>query len=1000
MRKGSWHDINWAMSKEEIENEFVTVYIDHGVKPKNEGYAYAVLPCVDISELSDEIPVVIIKQDEYAHAVFDKKIGITAINFWRDEFVKVKSISCDKKASVILRETESECKISISDPTMLNKDTITLQFFGEVKDVVSKDNEISYQMFDGGIEIEADVLNSYGQPFSIAFKKNDNLTDLYHHTGEPDKNKAEDLAEITRDYYGAVSGLDYNIGRILDYIKSKNIYNDTLIVISSDHGDMLGSHGLMGKYVWYEESVGIPLIIGGAGIHSMKTNELIGSVDHAPTVLGMLGVDIPQSMEGKDFSPLIRGNSFEGYNSIMTAGFPNSVERIKEFEKHGENPLDYGWRSIIIQDYKLAVHKGYSYGEEERRFLYDLKNDPYEKFPVNDEQKIGELMGELKKWCKKIDENLEDFTYKFPSSFTENKMYSQTENTDWTESFWTGMVWLAYELTGDEKYRKAGDIHVESFRNRIDNNIAVDHHDLGFLYTLSCIACYKLTGSEFAKETALKAADKLMTRYKEKGEFIQAWGAIDDPKAYRLIIDCMMNLPLLYWASEVTGDKKYYDIAYKHAKTTARNIVREDASTFHTFYFDPQTGEPLDGVTHQGFSDDSCWARGQAWGVYGFALSYVYTKDEVFTDLYKKVTNYFLNRLPEDYVAYWDLIFNDGSGEERDSSLSAIAVCGSHACVEFLNAGYDVTVVDNLSNSKEESLKRVEKITGKKITFHKVDLLDYDALENVFKNETFDGVIHFAGLKAVGESVSVPLKYYHNNITGTLNLCDLMGKYNVKNLVFSSSATVYGDPASVPIAEDFPLSATNPYGQTKLMIEYILKDLYKSDNSWNISLLRYFNPVGAHKSGLIGEDPSGIPNNLVPYITQVAIGKLDKLKVFGNDYDTKDGTGVRDYIHVVDLAQGHLNAYKKLEEAPGLIIHNLGTGTGYSVLSMVEAFKKASGKDIPYEIVGRRDGDIGECYADPSKAKAELGFIAKLGLDEMCEDSWRWQSNNPNGYEE
>jgi len=325
---------------------------------------------------------------------------------------------------------------------------------------------------------------------------------------------------------------------------------------------------------------------------------------------------------------------------------------------------------------------------------------------------------------------------------------------------------------------------------------------------------------------------------------------------------------------------------------------------------------------------------------------------------------------------------------------------GSHTCVEFLNAGYDITVIDNLMNSKEESLKRVEKITGKSITFHKVDLLDYDALETVFKSEKFDGVIHFAGLKAVGESVSVPLKYYHNNITGTLNLCDLMGKYNVKNLVFSSSATVYGNPDSVPITEDFPLSATNPYGQTKLMIEYILKDLYKSDPSWNISILRYFNPVGAHKSGLIGEDPNGIPNNLMPYITQVAIGKLEKLNVFGNDYDTKDGTGVRDYIHVVDLAQGHLSAWKKLVTSPGLIIHNLGTGTGYSVLEMVKAFEKAANKTISHEIVGRRDGDIGECYADPTKARTELGFTAKLGLNEMCEDSWRWQQNNPKGFEE
>lgn len=325
---------------------------------------------------------------------------------------------------------------------------------------------------------------------------------------------------------------------------------------------------------------------------------------------------------------------------------------------------------------------------------------------------------------------------------------------------------------------------------------------------------------------------------------------------------------------------------------------------------------------------------------------------------------------------------------------------GSHACIEFLNAGYEITVVDNLMNSKREALDRVEKITGKKINFHKVDLLDFDALEKVFKSESFEGVIHFAGLKAVGESVSIPLTYYHNNITGTLNLCNLMAKYNVKNLVFSSSATVYGDPKTVPITEDFPLSATNPYGRTKLMIEYILKDLYTSDNSWNISILRYFNPVGAHKTGQIGENPNGIPNNLMPYITQVAIGKLDKLRVFGNDYSTKDGTGVRDYIHVVDLAQGHLCAFNKLKTNCGLIVHNLGTGTGYSVLDLIKAFSKAAGKPIPYEIVGRRDGDIGECYANPEKAKDELGFVSKYGLDEMCEDSWRWQKQNPNGYEQ
>jgi len=325
---------------------------------------------------------------------------------------------------------------------------------------------------------------------------------------------------------------------------------------------------------------------------------------------------------------------------------------------------------------------------------------------------------------------------------------------------------------------------------------------------------------------------------------------------------------------------------------------------------------------------------------------------------------------------------------------------GSHACVELLNAGYEVVVLDNLSNSKEEALRRVQEITGKSLKFYKADLLDTEALDTIFKQESIDAVMHFAGLKAVGESVSIPLRYYHNNITGTLLLCEAMQKYGVKNMVFSSSATVYGDPSRVPITEDFPLSATNPYGHTKLMIEQILRDLYISDNNFNIAILRYFNPVGAHKSGLIGEDPKGIPNNLVPYITQVAAGKLDELKVFGNDYPTPDGTGVRDYIHVVDLVLGHLKALDKLMTNPGVVTYNLGTGKGYSVLEMVNAFRKVTGKPIPYRIVDRRPGDIASCYADPSKANKELGWKATRGLEEMCQDAWRWQSNNPNGYED
>lgn len=324
---------------------------------------------------------------------------------------------------------------------------------------------------------------------------------------------------------------------------------------------------------------------------------------------------------------------------------------------------------------------------------------------------------------------------------------------------------------------------------------------------------------------------------------------------------------------------------------------------------------------------------------------------------------------------------------------------GTHTCVELLEAGFEVIVADNLCNSKETAIERVEKITGKKVKFYKVDILDKAALEQVFIENKPDSVIHFAGLKAVGESVSIPLKYYHNNITGTLILCELMEKYQVKNLVFSSSATVYGDPASVPIAEEFPLSVTNPYGRTKLMIEEILKDLHVADASWNIALLRYFNPIGAHESGTIGEDPNGIPNNLVPYITQVAVGKLKEVKVFGDDYNTVDGTGVRDYIHVVDLAKGHIKALEKLSgEHVGVREYNLGTGNGYSVLQVIKAFSEACGKDIPYKIAGRRPGDIAACYAKPDRAKNELDWTAEKGLPEMCVDSWRWQSQNPEGY--
>jgi UDP-glucose 4-epimerase len=323
---------------------------------------------------------------------------------------------------------------------------------------------------------------------------------------------------------------------------------------------------------------------------------------------------------------------------------------------------------------------------------------------------------------------------------------------------------------------------------------------------------------------------------------------------------------------------------------------------------------------------------------------------------------------------------------------------GSHTCVELLDEGYDVAVLDNLSNSSKESLIRVEKITGKSLDFFQADLLDKQAVHQIFSRCSADAVIHFAGLKAVGESVAMPLTYFHNNITGTLNLLSVMAQTGPKNIVFSSSATVYGDPATLPITEDFALSAANPYGRTKLMIEEILTDLFHSDPEWNIALLRYFNPVGAHASGLIGEDPQGIPNNLVPYISRVAIGSLDRVQVFGNDYDTPDGTGVRDFIHVTDLALGHIKTLPKLFSNPGIVTYNLGTGRGFSVLEMIQGFVRACGHAIPYDIVPRRPGDIAACWADPAKAGKELGWQAVKTLDDMCKDTWNWQKKNPRGY--
>ena len=326
---------------------------------------------------------------------------------------------------------------------------------------------------------------------------------------------------------------------------------------------------------------------------------------------------------------------------------------------------------------------------------------------------------------------------------------------------------------------------------------------------------------------------------------------------------------------------------------------------------------------------------------------------------------------------------------------------GSHTCVELLNAGYEVVVADNLYNSSEKALERVEQITGKELKFYEVDLKDEEAVRTIFQNEKIDAVIHFAGYKAVGESVVKPLEYYENNLVSTLNLCKVMREFNCKNLIFSSSATVYGFQPVMPITEEMAKQpASNPYGWTKWMIEEILKDLHTADPTWNVILLRYFNPIGAHESGLIGEDPKGIPNNLVPYVAQVAVGKREYVHVYGNDYNTPDGTGVRDYIHVVDLAKGHLAALDKFMENPGVAIYNLGTGKGYSVLDVIHAYEKACGHEIPYKIEARRPGDLDTTYSDPSKAERELGWKAQLGIDEMCRDSYRWQSQNPNGYQD
>ena len=326
---------------------------------------------------------------------------------------------------------------------------------------------------------------------------------------------------------------------------------------------------------------------------------------------------------------------------------------------------------------------------------------------------------------------------------------------------------------------------------------------------------------------------------------------------------------------------------------------------------------------------------------------------------------------------------------------------GSHTCVELLNEGYEVVIVDNLYNANKKAVDRVEEITGKKVTFYEADICDKEAMDAIFDKEDVQAVIHFAGLKAVGESTVKPLEYYQNNIAGTLTLCDVMRNHGVKNIIFSSSATVYGDPAMIPITEECPKgTCTNPYGWTKWMLEQILTDIQKADPEWNVILLRYFNPIGAHKSGMIGEDPRGIPNNLMPYITQVAIGRREKLSVYGNDYPTPDGTGVRDYIHVVDLAKGHVAAVKYVVSGLGCEVFNLGTGIGYSVLDMVHAFEKANGVKVPYQIVGRRPGDLPTCYADPAKSERVLGWKAEKNLEDMCRDSWNWQSKNPMGYGE
>lgn len=545
----------------------------------------------------------------------------------------------------------------------------------------------------------------------LPLKENVDLTNIHYHTHEPAGYDRDTLMQLTREYYAAVSGLDDQFGRILEAIRNQGLTEDTIIVLTADHGDMMGSHGLMAKHVWYEESIGIPLVIGGGGLQPGICRTCIGSQDMMPTLLGLLNLQIPDTVEGKNCAPYIRKEEAETKDSSsFLCACPGREVFLEAFRKAGKHPWAYGWRGIRTRRYTYIIEAGYEPQPDWKRYLYDLEEDPLEMHPlILEDAQENETALELEKkviaWMQEQEDEFLDtmkhtralqqaveileadlcrFTDFFPSSNSFGGFYRQTENVEWTTGFWTGSLWLAYEYTGKECFRQAALKQADSFLERIETKTDVNHHDMGFLFSLSCVAAYKLTGSETGKKAALMAADHLAERYRETGQFLQAWGNVGQASEYRLIIDCLLNLPLLYWASEVTGDPSYAQKAENHIRTAMKCVLRPDNSTYHTHFIDMETGKPTYGVTHQGNRNGSAWARGQAWGVYGIALSYRYRKDPSYFDLFYRVTDYFLDHLPEDLIPYWDFDFTTGSEEPRDSSAAAIAVCGMLEMCNYL----------------------------------------------------------------------------------------------------------------------------------------------------------------------------------------------------------------------------------------------------------------------------------------------------------------------------